>query len=198
MSAPGTHREALLDAAQRLMLSKGYPATKVDEVCEAAGVTKGSFYHHFGSKDDLALALIDHYFGAIAGALGAGRWASVEDPRRKLLAFLDHAIRASQDGMFKRGCLLGSFALDLSETHPEIRRELDDRFARLLEVVEPVLRDALRAAGRAKPKPGALAKQFMSVLQGSIVLAKAGGDHSEVASGLRCYREMVAALIAED
>ena len=58
----------LLDAALLVIRSKGYTATTVDDVCAAAGLTKGSFFHHFKSKEDLALAAASH-FAAMADAI---------------------------------------------------------------------------------------------------------------------------------
>jgi len=54
-------RTRLLDAALILVRSRGYAATRVDDICAAAGVTKGSFFHHFKGKDDLALAAVTHW-----------------------------------------------------------------------------------------------------------------------------------------
>ena len=57
MSEPKT-KDKLIEAALRLMLAKGYPATTVDEICASAGVSKGSFYHFFATKEELALAAV--------------------------------------------------------------------------------------------------------------------------------------------
>ncbi len=97
-----------------VILSKGFPATRVDEICAEAGVTKGSFYHHFESKDALAFELVDQYSGGVAKALGAGNWSRVEDPRGHLLVYLDHAVSVLKGPLMRQGCLLGSLALDLS------------------------------------------------------------------------------------
>jgi len=51
----------LLDAAERLMLAKGFSATTVDDICETAKLTKGSFFHYFESKDELGEELLEHF-----------------------------------------------------------------------------------------------------------------------------------------
>ena len=51
----------LLDAALKVVRAKGYTATRIEDVCEAAGVTKGSFFHHFASKEDLAVEAAAHW-----------------------------------------------------------------------------------------------------------------------------------------
>ncbi len=178
------------------MLDKGFPATKVDEVCQAAGVTKGSFYHHFESKDALALALIDHYFDRLAQAFAGRAWLAYESPTDRVYAFLDEVIRVMRGPLLKHGCLLGSFALDLSTTHPEIRIEIQRRFDRLTGLLEPELRAALKGPNkRSGLSAPALARQFLAVLQGAIVLGKASGDHARLAEAMRCYKTMVQAVL---
>ena len=53
----------LLDTAQHLMQSKGFTATTIDEICEKAGISKGGFFYHFKSKEDLAQQTLDHFIG---------------------------------------------------------------------------------------------------------------------------------------
>ena len=196
--APSTrnHRGQLLDAAQQLILSKGFPATRVDEICDAAKVTKGSFYHHFKSKDELASALIDHYFDTLTEGLCSGSWQDCDDPIERLQAFLDSVMAVVRGPLLRRGCLLGSFALDLSETHPDIRSEIEDRLQQLANVLEPLIRNAFRNRRiKGPPNAPALARQFVSVLQGAIVMSKAYNDHGKVAEGVRCYRAMLEAML---
>ena len=66
--AKGTSKEKLVRAARKLMLAQGYPITSVDDILEAAGVSKGSFYHYFDSKEELALTAM-HEFLADGAAL---------------------------------------------------------------------------------------------------------------------------------
>ncbi len=180
-----------------LTLERGFSATRVDEVCAAAGVTKGSFYHHFESKDALAHALIDHYFDGIVAALAGGTWASIEQPSARALAFVDHVIDGVRGGLLRQGCLLCSFALDLSETHPELRVEVDRRFDRLTEFLYPTLDEALAAETRPDVSAAGLARQFVAVLQGGIVLAKAHNDQSRLTEAVSCYRQMLAVLLSD-
>jgi TetR/AcrR family transcriptional repressor of nem operon len=54
-------KRRLLDAALYVIRTKGYTAARVEDICEAAGLTKGSFFHHFKSKEDLALAAAEYW-----------------------------------------------------------------------------------------------------------------------------------------
>ena len=75
----------LLNAALHVIRAQGYAATTVDDICQTAGVTKGSFFHHFKTKDALALAAVDH-FSAITGELFANAsYHDAKDPLDRLL-----------------------------------------------------------------------------------------------------------------
>ena len=139
---------------------------------------------------------MDHYFEQILGALSDQSWREHDDPAERVLSFLDSVHEVMKGPVLKRGCLLGSMALDMSETHPEIREAIDHRLNQLAATIEPDLRLALR--GGKKPagiSAGAMAKQFVAVLQGAIVLAKASADHRVLASMIRCHRELVRAAL---
>src|SRR5580698_522610 len=86
-----------LDAALHVIRAKGYSATRIEDVCEAAGLTKGSFFHHFDSKEALALAAAD-YWGEITGGLFAtAPYHDPADPLNRVLAYID----------FRKALLLG-------------------------------------------------------------------------------------------
>ena len=78
-------RGKLLDAARDVIRTKGYAGSTVDDICAAAGVTKGSFFHHFDSKEELGVAAIER-FGAMAATLfGSAPYRSKSDPRDRVL-----------------------------------------------------------------------------------------------------------------
>src|SRR5688500_1182465 len=96
-----------LDAALRVLRAKGYAATRIEDVCDAAGLTKGSFFHHFDGKEDLALAAADH-FGAMADRLfAAAPYQSALDPLDRLLGYVDFRRGMLQGELPDFTCLLG-------------------------------------------------------------------------------------------
>lgn len=171
---------------RRVALSKGFPATTVDEICHVAGVTKGSFYHHFASKEELGVAALEGYFDDVVAAFTTGAWTEVEDPVLRLQAFVAHAAEVSTGPVMTYGCLIGSFALDLAESSPDIRLRLAEMFTAIRSFVAGVVTDAAAHRGREVNAEG-LGDQFLAVVEGSIVLAKAHADPSAPHRGLTLF-----------
>jgi TetR/AcrR family transcriptional regulator, transcriptional repressor for nem operon len=191
---PSSHRDSLIDAMRRLALSKGFPGTTVDEICEMAGVTKGSFYHHFDSKDDLGTAALEAYFADVVAAFGGGPWVHVTDPVMRLRAFMANAIEVCTGPVMTYGCLIGSYALDLAESSPQLRGRLSEMFGALRDVVAGLITEAAQHQGR-KVDAQAFGDQFLAVLEGSIVLAKAHADPSVPRRGLALLGEHLDLLL---
>jgi TetR/AcrR family transcriptional repressor of nem operon len=189
-----TAREKLLQAGFTLMVSRGYPATTVDEICAEAGVSKGSFYHFFKTKEELGLAVLDDFFGSAVEAMSRGAFATEADPVRRALAFLEHMEEVS-DGIWSHGCLLGTFAVDLAETHEQIRARVSEKFASLERKVSRVFEPAIpRGSSRTGVTAEELAAHFMALVEGSLVLAKAHNDFSYVRRSLRSFRGYLESL----
>src|SRR5262249_4536641 len=124
MNPSEPHHESkakFLDAAMRVIRAKGYSATRIDDVCEAAGLTKGSFFHHFKSKEELALAAADH-FAAMADRLFASApYQSARDPLDRLLGYVDFRRAMLQGELPDFTCLLGTMVQETYDTHPVLR-----------------------------------------------------------------------------
>ena len=90
-------RSRLLDAALHVIRSKGYSASTVDDICTEAGVTKGSFFHYFKSKEDLALAAVEHWNTMTGGLFAQSAYQTLPDPRDRVLAYIDLRAELLQD-----------------------------------------------------------------------------------------------------
>ena len=78
-----------MNAALRLIREKGYGATTVDELCAAAGVTKGAFFHHFKSKEALGVAAAQYWSQMTGGLFAGAPYHQPADPLARLLAYID-------------------------------------------------------------------------------------------------------------
>jgi TetR/AcrR family transcriptional repressor of nem operon len=176
LARPG-HRTLLIRAMRDLALTKGLPATTVDEVCERAGVTKGSFYHHFVGKEEIAEAALQGHFDDLHTALTTGEWTTSTDPVHRWRAFVANAAEVCAGPVLADGCLLGLFSLELADQAPRVREQVTGMFDRL----RAVARESIAQAAVAKDRQldaDAVAAQFMVVLEGASLIAKAHDDRT--------------------
>ncbi len=188
-------KEKLLDAAQRLMLAKGYPATTVDEICEAAGLTKGSFFHYFQNKEDLGKAVLDRYVVLKQQMWQAAPFMKKSDPLQRVYGYLDFAVQMYKKPESQNGCLLGHFAQELSDTYPEIRSLCAERFGQWAKTFKRDLDEArAKYAAKAALDTQSLAEHFIAVLEGSLILGKAKRDMRIVEKSLRHFKQYLKTL----
>lgn len=177
------------------MLLNGYPATSVDEIISAAGVSKGSFYHCFKSKEELGAAVAEAYLDEALAVIGTGNYEQVEDPLERAFAFIEHMENASP-ALWNHGCMLGSFAIDLSDTHSTIaaclQRLMNDLESRITPLLEPIAQACTREDA---PSGRDLANHMMAVVEGGIVMAKAHGDSTRISGAIHEFHRYLKALI---
>lgn len=164
----------ILDASLHVIRAKGYAATTIDDVCQTAGLTKGSFFHHFKSKEELALAAASH-FGTIAANLFAqAPYRSVPDPLDRLLAYVDFRKAILRGSLPDYTCLLGTMVQETYETHPAIRDACNVEIsAHAADVAKDIAAAKQLYAADASWTPESVALYTQAVLQGAFILAKA-------------------------
>jgi TetR/AcrR family transcriptional repressor of nem operon len=190
-------RSRLLDAARDAFRRDGYAATSVDDLCRAAGVTKGAFFHHFRSKEDLAHAAVAQW-GETTGALfSAAPCATLDDPVARVFGYLAFRRALAQGEPAAISCLLGALAQEASAAMPALR---DDLWRVLDGHAETVAADLAAAKAARAPhaewNPKDVALFIQSVLQGAFVLAKAKGDSAVVADMIGHLERYLAGLLS--
>ena len=185
----------LLQAAIRVIRVKGYTATRVEDVCEAAGLTKGSFFHHFDSKDELALAAADYWIEGTEAQFGSASYHKLADPLERLLAYVDLRKALLTGPLPDFTCLAGTMVQEVYDTHPAIREACNRSMSGHAETLEPDIAEAMRKYGvTGEWTARSLALYTQAVLQGSFILAKAKGGPAvaaECVDHLRRYIEML-------
>ncbi len=190
-------REKLLETAQHLMLAKGYTATSVEEICEAASLTKGSFFHYFESKEDLGKAVLDKYVLTLFQSVQNAPFMKKSDPLQRVFGYIDFMIALSEDPARRSGCLLGNFAQVLTDTHPEIRTQCAAYFRLWADMLKQEL-DAAKTVYKVKGlDTGTLADHFISLFEGSLMLAKTKQSLDVVANNLEHFRKYLKSIFVK-
>jgi TetR/AcrR family transcriptional regulator, transcriptional repressor for nem operon len=189
-------RTSLLEAALKVIRSKGYSATTVDDICAAASVTKGSFFHHFASKEELAIEAT-RYWNDMTGALFANApYQQVQDPRERILAYIDFRSQIVQGDLADVTCLLGTMVQETFDSHPAIRAACREGIEGHARTLVPMI-----AQAKALYAPDAdwnaenLALYTQAALQGAFILAKAQGDSGIAVGFIAHLRDYVQGLL---
>lgn len=133
-------RPLIVDAGLRVFLRGGFTASSVQDITEEAGVPKGSFYNHFDSKEALGAEIVDLY--AEGGDLRAALKDKSRPPLERLQAHFAGLTEMYRAAEFTRGCLLGNFSAEVSESSPEIRERLAVLFERWTHELEEAIAEA--------------------------------------------------------
>ena len=188
-------RNRLLDAALRVIREKGYHATSVDELCAAAGVTKGAFFHHFKSKEDLGVAAAEHWSATTRDLFAAAPYHAPDDPFDRVMGYLDFRAALIRGTAAEFTCLVGTMAQETFLTNPPIRDACFDSIAGHAETLEADLAALIQSCGLAgEITAKSLALHTQVVLQGAFILAKAKDDPSIAGDSIAHLRRYFALL----
>ena len=182
-------QENILKSARDLFLSQGYPATTIDQIVESAGVSKGSFYHAFPSKEEMGIVLLEWYQQGGEQLFLNGPFAQIKDPKKKMFAYIDHIENVSKE-LWGHGCLLGTLGLELAETSPKIRKRISKIFNHLILELEPLFQPVERNNGsKAGPTAKDTAEQFLMTMEGAIMFARVNNDWKYFSRGIQNFRD---------
>jgi TetR/AcrR family transcriptional repressor of nem operon len=171
-------RDRLLQSAGRLIHDRGYSAVSVSDICDDAGLKKGSFYHFFPSKRDLVLEAIDRYAAEQARAISASldpQLSGLEQLRRMFAAAAADVLEGHAAGEIQ-GCPLGNLALEMAHRDPAIRDKVSCVFAQWRAAVSVVLRRAVQRGELEAHDTETVAEAIVAYVEGAILMAKATGD----------------------
>jgi TetR/AcrR family transcriptional regulator, transcriptional repressor for nem operon len=169
-------RSRILSTAREMFHGRSYADVGIQEICAAARVQKGSFYHHFPSKRDLALAVIDDMADEWANGFVAEAFDAELPPVERLDYLIDAAYywqKASTDLEGRmRGCLFGNLALEMSTRDDVMRAKLNYVFDKARDKFRATLDEAVAAGALAAMNTEATASAMLAYLEGVILLAK--------------------------
>lgn len=182
----------ILAAAESLVRQKGFSASTVDDICKAAGVTKGGFFHYFKSKNALGLELLNRIDESFSNEQCCKQTPNLpEDSLEQLLFAIDRMAEGATDPE-SNCCILGVFAQEMCET--------DQAISDLCQSICNKAMDQFRAAFQAAKDdyapnsdvdPNAMTETLFALRQGAAVMAKAQDNPEIIANVYANYKTIV-------
>ena len=133
-------REEIVQAGLKCLVEKGFNAVGVQDITDAAGVPKGSFYNHFESKEALGVEIVERY-----GANQTRREILTDPsvpPLQRLRRHFDRISALFAESHFKRNCILGGFSAELANQSETIRESLRKLYGQWTKDIEATIAEA--------------------------------------------------------
>lgn len=168
-------KEKLLDVAFQLIWDSSYGGVSVDQICERAKVNKGSFYHFYGAKSDLAVAAYEEHWRQKQPEMD--RLFSVQiAPLDRLVGWCQfiYASQKAKKEEFGRvcGCPYGSIGGECATQDDKIRAKAEEIMARSARYIESAIADAMREGSVSVTNPKQTAQNVFSLIVGALLQAK--------------------------
>ncbi|HEY1993654.1 MAG TPA: TetR family transcriptional regulator C-terminal domain-containing protein [Edaphobacter sp.] len=186
MAAKST-REHLIDVGVGLMHQNGYNATGLTDILKAANVPKGSFYHHFGSKEDFAVAALERYGMRASEHAAAVLNDTTTPPLKRLRRYFSDLLKIyGQKGEIP-GCMMGRFSLEIAEESPQLRNRISASFDHWQHTIATVLRQAVAQAElpAGTTDPESLAGFLLNSWEGALLRSQAEKSNAPLDTFMR-------------
>lgn len=192
-------RERILEAAERLVIDNGYAATSLDRVIAESRSSKGSFFHHFASKDELGRALVDRYVAADIAHLDAAVAevsTATADPAERVVRFM-RIFEDSADELMsaQSSCLYVSMLTERELLERGTSTQILAAIVAWREGLVALLDAALPASDG--DQLAALADHVFVTFEGAFILCRATEDPGHMRRQLRVVRRLLEALLAQ-
>jgi len=173
-------KQKILDTAASLFYMQSYAAVGVATICKEAGVSKGSFFHFFNSKQDLALAVLDQFSDHLGTSLIADSLGSSMPPLVRLDRFIEMLYQAQKNYVEETGhlpgCPFGNMAMEQATQDEVIRKKVEKCLAGLAQPLQRVVADAVKSGDLPAVDEAATADAMLSYIEGIQLIAKARKD----------------------
>jgi TetR/AcrR family transcriptional repressor of nem operon len=179
-------RDHLIEVGLELMRKHGYGATGLQEILHAAGVPKGSFYHHFGSKEEFTAAVIERYFTLEAKHVDTVLSNTRQTPLKRLRRYFEELIQMAGQSAPIAGCLLGSLSLEVADASPLLQNCLSFSFTHWQAAIASVVREAVEKGELPQStKPESLAGFLLNSWEGALLRSQADENDAPLKDFLR-------------
>jgi TetR/AcrR family transcriptional regulator, transcriptional repressor for nem operon len=195
----GSARAALLDAAVTLVRRQGWAATSIDQLCEAARVTKGAFFHHFASKEELGVAAAGYWSETTGPFFANADYHRFADPLERIFGYLDFRAAIAKGPLEVFTCFAGTTVQEVFATSDPIRVACGESiFSHANHLAEDFRAAFEDYRPRVAVTAESLALYTQTVLQGGFVISKAKGDRTPLLDAIRHLKSHLALLFGKE
>ena len=194
----GEARTRLLEAARDMIRARGFASTTVDDLCKAAQVTKGAFFHHFDSKEALGVAAAVFWAETTSEFFAAAPYHDHDDPLDRVLAYVEFRKSIIEGDLAEFTCLVGTMTQEVYGSSAAIREACAESIFGHAATLEPDIMAAMDARGiQVDWTAASLAAHTQAVLQGAFILAKATGDREIARDSVDHLKRYIQLLFAQ-
>ena len=170
-------REKIFREAEQLILTQGFNGTSLDSVCAAAGITKGAFFHHFASKEDLASQILRKYWLQTVSELAASKYMKSKSPLSRLLGTISFFEDLFEIPKRPTACLIGNITQEVALTSPSVRATCESIFLEWADALRSNIEEVWMSQKRTKKLDSrGLAEMIIATVEGAFILVKATND----------------------
>lgn len=187
-------KEKILFAAMELFVLQGYERTGLSQIAKKAEVLPGSLYHFFPSKEDLLNATLEMRLKLLKPEVLDPIWNRIDDPIERVFGLLDGYRRMLLMTDFQHGCPIGNLAIELSETHPRVRKLLAENFSNWRD---EVARCFSQAADRLPHDVDStsLSNFALTTMEGAVMLARTYRSFEPYDQAVANFRDYIERLL---
>jgi TetR/AcrR family transcriptional regulator, transcriptional repressor for nem operon len=138
-------RQTILNKGAMLVHSQGFVNTGIQDILDAAGVPKGSFYFYFKSKEDFGTALVDHFGAFISSIFNKHLKDTSRPPMERFSGLIDNYIQIFTNLQCTHGCPIGNLSLEMSDLSDPIRAKLLEVYIKMRSDIRDCLLEAREA-----------------------------------------------------
>jgi len=189
-------RERIVESARQLFFQQGYTATGIAQILQESGANSGSLYHFFPTKEDLLVAVLERYRDMLQSHVIGPAYERVSDPVERVFAVLDGYRQLLNVTDFNLGCPIGNLALEMSNSHPNVRAMIVENFQAWCAAVQETIE---QAAGKLPEgtDAGQLARYVLATMEGAVMLARTYRDLEPFDCAVQQLRDHFDRLIAD-
>ncbi len=189
-------QKKIINAAERLILKRGYDGTSLNDVVAAAGVSKGALFHYFRNKQAVSRDVLEKYANEQIFVPLEKHLSGTPSVKQGLLAWLQETYNAYAQWKFTGGCLIGNCALELSDRDEATREQLKQIFLQWENQLVGFLKPAA-TEGKMTMEPRQFARLLIAAYQGVTMTVKVHKDHNRAGREFQAIGQLIEAVIRD-